>query len=131
MSNFMHNGQSMSPWTGNIYADAWRMEISKMYYKITGWRALQREEQVHNLNSGHVWCFYRTEKKRGWLEAWEEEIWEETTILCGPVRSSYRLPFLWVNWEDMGRAVPKLCFNKIPMDIVYRTERSCSIYMGY
>lgn len=114
----MPNGQSMSPWTGDIYADAWRKEISKMYYKITGWRALQREEQVHKLNSGHVWCFYTTEKKRG------------TTILCRPVRSSYRLPFLWVNWEDMGGTKLKLCFNKIPMDIVNRTE-NCSLYMGY
>ena len=63
MPNFMYNGWSMSPWTGNICEDAGRKKISKMYYKITGWRALQKEEKVHNLNCGHVWCFYRTERR--------------------------------------------------------------------
>lgn len=74
--------------------------------------------------------FLQNRKEERMVRSMERRKSEETTILCRPVRSSYRLPFLWVNWEDMGGTKLKLCFNKIPMDIVYRTE-SCSLYMGY
>lgn len=72
-------------------------------------------------------CTMYSQNKRegGWKHGEVDSvIWEVTAGLYRPGMSSPRLLFFWVTKKDVEGTKFKLCFNRIPWDILYAEQKA-------